>query len=246
MRIAACAVLLCVASSGPVLAAGLEIAEEEGAEHLIVKEDEGVWQLYLKGGLVMHAIMIASIAALAFAIERGVKLRQPIQVPGGLVEEAMGRLSRGGPPALNAHMQGKESALASLIVAAHGKITDGKEAMLQAMVDRSAEVLYDLRRNVRPLGVVANVTPLLGLLGTVFGMISAFDSVSAGGLGRGEELAGGIAKALITTGAGLMVAIPALLLYHFYRGRAEDLVRKAETQTLTFVERAIAATASKG
>jgi biopolymer transport protein ExbB len=149
----------------------------------------------------------------------------------------MARLSRGGPAALGAHLQGKDSALASLITAAFTKKTDGKEAMLQAMGERSYEVLYELRRNVRPLGIVANVAPLLGLLGTVFGMIRAFDRVSAGGLGRGEELAGGIAEALITTGAGLMVAIPSFLVYHYYRGRSEDLVRLAEAQTTTFVER---------
>jgi biopolymer transport protein ExbB len=112
--------------------------------------------------------------------------------------------------------------------------------MERAAAEASYDVTYQLKRNVRPLGIIASVSPLLGLLGTVFGMIKAFDRVSAGGLGRGERLAGGIAEALVTTGAGLLVAIPALLLFHYFRGRSEDLVRTAEAQTSSFIDRILA------
>jgi biopolymer transport protein ExbB len=240
MRSACAALLLLVVVAPAARAAERGLARaEEPTVTLILDEESSLWQLYLKGGIVMHSILIASIVALAFSIERGVVLRQQVQVPGGLVEEAMGRLSKGGTGALVALVRSKKFALARLLDAALSKYSEGRRPMEEAASSASYEILHDLRRNVRPLGVIANVAPLLGLLGTVFGMIRAFDRVSAGGLGRGEQLAGGIAEALLTTGAGLLVAIPALLLYHFYRGRSEDLVRQAEAQTAAFIERAL-------
>jgi biopolymer transport protein ExbB len=236
VRTASVAVLLlALASSG--MCAELEIGSRPPDKKLIVEEEASLLRLYLKGGLAMHGILIASIVALAYAIERGIALRQQVQVPDGMVEEAMGRLSRGGPAALGELIKGRDCALARLLDAAVAHFREGRKAMEEAVGGASYEALYDLRKNVRPLGIVSNITPLLGLLGTVLGMIRAFDKVSDAGLGRGEELAGGIAEALITTGAGLLVAIPAFLAYHFYRNRSDDLVRKAEAQVATFIQR---------
>jgi biopolymer transport protein ExbB len=246
MRTSCVALLVALTLGAPAAARAADApASRDGGSLILQEKKMGLWELYLKGGIVMHAIMIASITALGFAIERGVALRQPIQAPGGLVEETMGRLSRGGTGAAASLVEGKSVALARLLGAALSKLEQGHQAMEDAVVETSYDVLYDLRRNIRPLGIVASVAPLMGLLGTVFGMIKAFDRVSAGGLGRGEKLAGGIAEALVTTGAGLLVAIPALLLYHFYRGRSEDLVRAAETQANGFIERALGAGAPK-
>jgi biopolymer transport protein ExbB len=98
-----------------------------------------------------------------------------------------------------------------------------------AVAQAGARLLYRMQRNVRILGILSNVAPLLGLLGTVLGMIEAFDQVAdVGALGKQTELAGGIAKALLTTGFGLLVAIPSYLLYHYFKGRAEGLVREME------------------
>jgi biopolymer transport protein ExbB len=135
-------------------------------------------------------------------------------------------------------VEGREGVLARVLAAALGRVSDGREGMEEAAAAESYRALYDLRRNVRPVGIVASVAPLMGLLGTVLGMIQAFDSVSGGGLGRGEELARGIAKALLTTGAGLIVAIPALLVYHYLKWRSEDLSRRAEAEAAAFIDRA--------
>jgi biopolymer transport protein ExbB len=106
----------------------------------------------------------------------------------------------------------------------------GSTAEIQAAVEEAVdEVLWQLKRSVRPLGIIANTAPLLGLLGTVTGIIAAFDVVARqGSLGDPGALAGGISEALLTTGFGLIVAIPTLLAYHYFIGRAETLLRKCE------------------
>ncbi|MHC4247806.1 MAG: MotA/TolQ/ExbB proton channel family protein [Planctomycetota bacterium] len=209
-----------------------------GGSGLIVGEDEGAWQLFWKGGIVMPAILIASIVALAFATERGVALRGSIQTPPGLPDELFTRMTRGGMGAAASLVEGRDGVLSRVLAAALGRVSDGRAGMEEAAAAESYRALYDLRRNVRPVGIVASVAPLMGLLGTVLGMIQAFDSVSGGGLGRGEDLARGIAKALLTTGAGLMVAIPALLVYQYLRWRSEDLSRRAEAEAAAFIDRA--------
>lgn len=214
------------------------VPDDSGGPGLIVGEDEGTWQLFRKGGMMMSAILIASIVALAFAIERGVALRGSIQTPPGLPDELFNRMTRGGMGAAVALVGEREGVLARVLAAAIGRVSDGRAGMEEAAAAESYRALYDLRRNVRPVGIVASVAPLMGLLGTVLGMIQAFDSVGGGGLGRGEELARGIAKALLTTGAGLIVAIPALLVYHYLKWRTEDLSRRAEAETAAFIDRA--------
>jgi biopolymer transport protein ExbB len=236
-------VFACAVASFPSARAGLSLSDEGAAgpreeeQPLIVGEDESLWRLFWKGGLVMPAILAASVVGLAFAIERAAALRAPVQAPDGLAEEAALRLSRGGPGAARALVGGKDSALARMLDAALVRLAEGRRAMEESAGAAAERALYDLRRNVRPLGVVASVSPLLGLLGTVWGMIRAFDAAGEVGLGRGAELARGIGEALITTGAGLLVAIPALLFYHFFRARSEDLVRKAEGETAGFIDK---------
>ena len=107
-----------------------------------------------------------------------------------------------------------------------------------ALEEAGARVLYDLRRGCRPLGIIAELAPLLGLLGTVTGMIEAFDVVAQeNALGQAELLAGGISKALLTTAFGLCVAVPALLFYQYFRSKSEGWVRIIED---TCIERLVA------
>ena len=103
--------------------------------------------------------------------------------------------------------------------------------------DAGGRELWDLRRKAKPLGVISNVTPLLGLLGTVLGIIQAFSDVASqqGAIGNPRELADGIYQALITTAAGLSVAIPAFLFYHFFQDKAEALVRDIEEKSLSLI-----------
>jgi biopolymer transport protein ExbB len=224
---------------------GAAYTGDEGAG-MIVGEEESLWRLFCKGGYVMPVILIASIVALAFGIERGVALRSPVQTPKGLAEDVAGRLNRGGMGAAVALVKGKDGVLERILAAVLGRIDEGRDGMEEAAAAESYRALYDLRRNVRPIGIVASVAPLLGLLGTVLGMIKAFDTASGGGLGRGQELARGIAEALLTTGAGLVVAIPALVAYHYFRARSEDFVRCSETDAASFIDRVLASRQSDG
>ncbi len=206
---------------------------------LIIDEDAGLWTLFWKGGYVMPAILVASIVAVAFAIERAAALRAAVHLPERLAARTADRFREGGQEAAQSLVKGGEAALARMVAAALSRVAEGRRAMEEAAGGAASYALYDLKRNVRPLGIVAGVAPLLGLLGTVWGMIQAFDKVSLGGLGRSSLLAKGIAEALITTGAGLLVAIPALVAYHYLRGRAEDLVRLSEARTVEFIDRVL-------
>jgi biopolymer transport protein ExbB len=97
-------------------------------------------------------------------------------------------------------------------------------------------VVHELERFLNPLGTIAAITPLLGLLGTVSGMIRAFTAITAQGVGNPTVLAGGIAEALITTAAGLTVAIPSLIAYRHLRGRVDGLVVMIEKESIRFIE----------
>ncbi len=233
------------AQDGLVLegAAAPDATAETGAPgedtSLIIGEDESLWRLFTKGGIVMPVILVASVVALAFAVERGVALRSTVQLPGGLRDETVLRLSRGGEGPASALLKEREGTLARTLLAALGRSGDGRSGMEEAAAAEAYRALYELRRNTRPIGIVASVAPLLGLLGTVFGMIKAFDRVSGGGLGRSQDLARGIAEALLTTGAGLVVAIPALVVYHYFRARTEDIVRRSETEAASFIDRVV-------
>ena len=109
--------------------------------------------------------------------------------------------------------------------------TRGREIIREAVEDTGRHVVHELERYLNTLGTIAAITPLLGLLGTVFGMIEVFNVISVRGSGDAQLLAGGISQALITTAAGLTVAIPTLLFYRYFRGKIEALVVRLEEQS---------------
>ncbi|MFT5416102.1 MAG: biopolymer transport protein ExbB, partial [Gammaproteobacteria bacterium] len=111
-----------------------------------------------------------------------------------------------------------------------------REVMKESIEEVGRHVVYDLARYLNTLGTVAAVSPLLGLLGTVIGMIKVFAAITTQGVGDASILAGGISEALITTAAGLSVAIPTLMLYRYFRNRVEGLVVAMEQEALKLVE----------
>lgn len=200
-----------------------------GRNGKIVGEGSGPFDLLWKGGGVMFFIAICSIVGLAFAMERWLGLRRALHISDGLPDQALAAYRQGGPDEAMRRLAATPVSEAKLLSAALARCEAGYQEMEFAVAHAGARVLYRLQKNVRILGILANVAPLLGLLGTVLGMIEAFDKVAdVGALGKQTELAGGIAKALLTTGFGLLVAIPSFLLYHYLKGRAEGLVREME------------------
>jgi biopolymer transport protein ExbB len=108
--------------------------------------------------------------------------------------------------------------------------------MIGAIEDAGRHVVHDLERFLNMLGMIAAISPLLGLLGTVTGMIRTFKAITVAGIGNPSAMAGGIAEALITTAAGLLVAIPALVAYKYLRGRVDALVIQMEKESIKLVQ----------
>ncbi|MDX1552619.1 MAG: MotA/TolQ/ExbB proton channel family protein, partial [Marinobacter sp.] len=112
----------------------------------------------------------------------------------------------------------------------------GREIMKESIEHEASQVIHDLERFLNPLGTVATITPLLGLLGTVIGMIKVFAEIQLAGVGDAGNLAGGISEALITTASGLSVAIPALICHRYFIRRVDELVVGMEQEAIKLVE----------
>lgn len=181
-----------------------------------------LWQLFLAGGLLMWPIVIMSLVVVTFGIERLVALRGGRFLPSGL-RDGMAKLVTGGFDPRKAYRLCQEfpSAAADVLAAMLEKVgrpVPEIERAAEVAKDREASRLY---ANIRPISLAVTVTPLLGLLGTVQGMIMAFYTTANldAGANRAAELASGIYVALITTFAGLCVAIPAAMIAHYLEGR---------------------------
>jgi biopolymer transport protein ExbB len=181
-----------------------------------------LWQLFLQGGVLMWPIVAMSLVVLTFGIERLVALRGGRFLPPGL-RDGIAKLVAGGFDPRQAYRLCQEfpSAAADVLGAMLEKVgrpVPEIERAAEVAKDREASRLY---ANIRPISLAVTVTPLLGLLGTVQGMIMAFYTTAnlEAGANRAAELASGIYVALITTFAGLCVAIPAAMIAHYLEGR---------------------------
>ena len=171
--------------------------------------------------------LIASVIALWFGIERLVVLRRARVIPRPFVERFLQHLEQGQIDSEQAVYLCEENNSPVAEIFAHGVRKWGKPSVEveQAIIDGGERQVSHLRKHLRVLNGVATVTPLLGLLGTVVGMIQAFNEIAASdAMGRPESLAVGIALALLTTAVGLMIAIPSLILYMYLAGRVDALV----------------------
>lgn len=197
-----------------------------------------VWDLTLKGGVLMIPLAAASLVALAVVIERSLSLRRAAIIPPDELAEAQ-RLQRSGAGAL-AYCEKRSSPLAALLTAALKHWAAAPQRREQVIHQAGGRVLFKLRKNLRVLGLIAAIAPLLGLLGTIFGMIRAFSTVakSAEALGKTELLATGIYEAMVTTAAGLLVAIPTLVAHHLLSGRIERLMAELDEAVAKFLDAA--------
>ena len=170
--------------------------------------------------------LLASIISVWFTIERVVVLRRTRVIPPEFVDPFMNAIQHGiSPEVALEKCESNDSSIAAIF--GHGVRKWGRSSVEveQAMIDGGERQVVQLRRHLRVLNGVATVTPLLGLLGTVIGMIQAFNDIaSAGAMGKADQLAAGIAVALLTTAFGLAIAIPSLIMYMYLSGRVESLV----------------------
>jgi len=195
-----------------------------------------VLEIIFAGGWLMVPIILCSILALTIIAERLWALRRSQVVPvglGGQVEEWAARheLDRRHIEQL---MSG--SALGRVLAAALVNRHRPRELIKEAVEDTGRHVVYRLERFLNTLGTIAGISPLLGLLGTVIGMIKVFSTILEQGVGNANVLAGGISEALITTAAGLTVAIPSFFFYRYFKGRVEEYVVSMEEQAINLIE----------
>lgn len=201
-------------------------------------KDMTMLELFSKGGAFMWPILGCSIVGLVFILERLVSLRKGNIIPPSFFG-AMKGVYRDPVADREAALQfcrSQGTPIARIVAAGIGKQHRGPEAVEKAIEDAGANEVSKLKKNLRVIYTVASISPLLGLIGTISGMITAFQVTSDMGTGSGKALATGIYEALVTTYAGLLVAIPAVAMYHYFQGRIERLVSDMNSVCTEFVE----------
>ncbi|MCP4666777.1 MAG: MotA/TolQ/ExbB proton channel family protein [Deltaproteobacteria bacterium] len=193
-------------------------------------------ELIVKGGLFMYPIIFCSIVALAIFLERMWVLRRKHIIPDAFILDVEELLNEQRISEAISICQKDTSSISEIFLAGLKTIKKGMRSVKEAIEERGSREATILEKNAGILSTIANVTPLLGLLGTVSGMIKTFNAISVQGIGNPAPLAGGIAEALITTAAGLCIAIPTLVGYRFLKDKADSLIFEMEENSIRVVE----------
>ena len=184
----------------------------------------------------MWPIVVCSVLALAIIVERCWSLRRSVVAPRDLMSEIQGMTL--GDRLTNEQIDSvrETSALGQILAAGLSRQTQQAFLVKDAIEEAGGHVVHELERYLNALGTIAATTPLLGLLGTVIGMIKVFSAITAVGVGDPQVLAGGISEALITTAAGLSVGIPSLMFHRYFLGKVNELTVAMEQDALRFME----------
>ncbi len=188
------------------------------------------------GGWVMTPIVLLSIVALAIIVERFWTLRRSAVLPPGLGLEVREWAATRQLDPRHIDVLRHNSPLGELLAAALDVRHRPREQIKERIEDVGRHVVHRMERFMNTLGSIASVGPLLGLLGTVFGMIRMFLEILQKGIGDANQLAGGIGQALISTAGGLCLAIPALMCHRYLRGRIADYVVEMEQQAMSLLD----------
>ncbi len=193
-------------------------------------------ELVTAGGWLMVFILLGSVVAAAICIERLYTLNPRKIAPPHLLASVWKQLKAGEMDANRLRTLKHSSPLGRILAAGLGNAYHGRDVMKESIQEAASHVIHELERYLNTLGTIAAVAPLLGLLGTVVGMIKVFAEIMAQGTGNASALAGGISQALITTAAGLSVAIPALIMHRYFTGRIDAIVVELEQETIKLVD----------
>ncbi len=188
------------------------------------------------GGWLMAPIILCAILAMGIILERFWTLQQKRVIPEDLTGKVWGWVEQNALDHKRIQTLHQGSPLGQILAAGLINRNEERAMMKDAVEDTGRHVVHELERYLDTLGTVAAISPLLGLLGTVIGMVKVFTAITTFGVGDPTVLAGGIAEALITTAAGLTVAIPALIGYRYYRNRVDTLVVDMEKEAIKLVE----------
>jgi biopolymer transport protein ExbB len=192
--------------------------------------------LLVAGGWVMPLIVACSVVALSISIERYIALDRSKVAPPHLLATVWRDLKQGELNAQKLAQLRTNSPLGAILAAGIANRGQGREVMKESISEAASHVVHDLEKYLNSLGTVAAIAPLLGLLGTVVGMIDVFTQITTLGTGNANALAGGISEALLTTAAGLIVAIPALVMHRYYTGLIDTIVVDLEREAIKLVD----------
>ena len=193
-------------------------------------------EIILAGGWLMAPILLCSTLAVAITIERFWTLRSSKVIPEGLGATVEDWATRHELDQRHLEQLRAESPLGRIYASALVNRKRPREIIKEAVEDTGRHVVHDLERFLNTLGTIAGISPLLGLLGTVIGMIEVFSAIMISGVGDANVLAGGISQALITTAAGLTVAIPSYFFYRFFRGMVAEYVISMEEKAINLID----------
>lgn len=195
-----------------------------------------MFELLVAGGWLMVPLLICSIAVVVISIERSISLRTNKVLPANLLGKVWIWLTERNVTEDKLTELKNSSPLGKILAAGLSNSEHGREVMKDSVEEAANQVIHDLDRYITILGTIAAIAPLLGLLGTVVGMIKVFTAIMLEGTGNAGVLAGGISEALITTAAGLSIAIPALVLHRHFERHIDTLVVEMEDQAIKLVD----------
>jgi biopolymer transport protein ExbB len=195
-----------------------------------------MWEIVLAGGPFMWPIILCSIIAVAIVLERLWTLQQRRVIPPELTRRIWQIVESGQVNDKVVAAVEANSPLGKILATGLTNRHRPRAFLMERLEDTGRHVAHELDRYLNTLGTIAGVAPLLGLLGTVTGIIKAFNAIYSGGLGDPRSLSGGISEALLTTAAGLCVAIPAYVAHRYLRGRVDSIVVQIEKDVLQFAD----------
>lgn len=195
-----------------------------------------MWELVKAGGWPMVPLLLLGVLALAIVLERFWSLRRNEVLPPGLGQEVRNWAARGKLDASHIESLRANSPLGALLAAALEARNRPREQLRERIEDTGRHLVHRMGRFLNALGTIASAGPLLGLLGTVVGMIQMFLGILDHGVGDVTQLAGGIGKALVCTATGMIVAIPALMFHRYFRGRIDGYVIEMEQEASALLD----------
>ena len=194
-----------------------------------------MWSIINAAGWPIWPLIIASIIALALIFERLYSLRQSVVAPPGMVDRVLAEFRQTGATPELLQKTAAQGPLGRILAAGLANVKSPRPVMKEAIEEVGRVVTHDLERFLTTLGTIAAMSPLLGLFGTVVGMIEIFGSQSAAG-SNPIQLAHGISVALYNTALGLIVAIPSMIFYRHFRAKVDSLILEMEQQAIKLVE----------
>jgi biopolymer transport protein ExbB len=195
-----------------------------------------MWEIVRAGGPVMWPIILCSIIAAAIVLERLWTLQDKRVLPRELTSKVWHLIENNQVNEKVITALEQNSPLGRVLAAGLANRHRPHDVIMERLEDTGRHVIHELERFLNTLGTIAGIAPLLGLLGTVTGIIKAFNAIQEGGVGDPRALSGGIAEALITTAAGLIVAIPALFAYRYLRGKVDTIVVEMEKDAIKLAD----------